>query len=242
MAAARGTVTVMDTAQTPAKPNPLLEIAVTIIVPAVVLMKFSGESSLGTVNALLLALAFPVVWGAWDGLRRRKLNWLSVLGVVSTLLTGGIGLLKLDAQWLAVKEAAVPGLIGLVVLGSTWTASPLIRLMVFNASLFDIDRIQKALTDRRTTVDFELRLRQGTLLLAGTFFFSSAANYILARWIVTSSAGSEAFNQELGRLTLLSYPIIAVPSMLMMMGLLYWLARQAKAMTGLDMGDMLHAA
>jgi hypothetical protein len=43
-------------------------------------------------------------------------------------------------------------------------------------------------------------------------------------------------------LTLLSYPIIAIPSMLMMMGLLYWLAREAKALTGLDMGEMLHGA
>ena len=231
----------MDIAKAPAKPNPLLEIAVTIIVPAVILMKLSGADRLGPLHALMLALAFPLAWGVWDGVRRRKLSWLAVLGVVSTLLTGGIGLLKLDPQWLAVKEAAVPGLIGLVVLGSTWTSSPLIRLMVFNASLFDIDRIQKALHERRTTVDFELRLRQGTLLLAGTFFFSAVANYVLARWIVTSPAGSEAFNQELGRLTLLSYPIIAIPSMLMMMGMLYWLARQAKALTGLNMGDMLQS-
>ena len=231
----------MDTAQAATKPNPLLEIGITIIVPAVILMKFSGESGLGSLNALLLALAFPLAWGVWDGVRRRKLNWLSVLGVVSTLLTGGIGLLKLDAQWLAVKEAAVPALIGLVVLGSTWTSSPLIRLMVFNASLFDIERIQKALHERRTTVNFELRLRQGTMLLAGTFFFSAVANYVLARWIVTSPAGSEAFNQELGRLTLLSYPIIALPFMAMMMGLMYWLARSAKSLTGLDLGDMMRS-
>jgi len=239
MALPRGTVQVMETTPTAAKPNPLLEIGVTIIVPALILMKFSGDADLGSLNALLLALAFPLSWGLWDGVRRRKLNWLSVLGVVSTLLTGGIGLLRLDAQWLAVKEAAVPGLIGLVVLGSTWTASPLIRLMVFNASLFDTERIQKALHERRTTVNFELRLRQGTMLLAATFFFSSAANYVLARWIVTSPAGSEAFNQELGRLTLLSYPIIALPSMAMMMALMVWLARSAKTLTGLNLSDMM---
>jgi hypothetical protein len=93
-----------------------------------------------------------------------------------------------------------------------------------------------------TTAAFDQRLRQGTALLAGTFFFSAVANYVLARWVVVSPAGTEAFNQELGRLTLLSYPVIAIPSTLMMMGLLYWLARQAKALTGLDMGDMLHPA
>jgi len=224
------------------KPNPLLEIAITIIVPALVLMKLSSADSLGPVRALLLALAFPLGWGLWDGFRRHKLNWLAVLGVVSTLLTGGIGLLALDARWLAVKEAAVPSLIGVVILGSIWTRNPLIRLLVFNASLFDVERVSAALAVKGTTAAFDKRLRQGTALLAGTFFFSAVANYVLARRVVVSPAGTEAFNQELGRLTLLSYPVIAIPSTLMMMGLLYWLARQAKALTGLDMGDMLHPA
>jgi hypothetical protein len=224
---------------TPSKPNPLLEIGITIIVPAVILMQLSSDQRLGNGRALLLALAFPIGWGLWDGWRRRKVNWLSVLGVVSTLLTGGIGLLKLDAQWLAVKEAAVPGLIGLVILGSVWTSSPLIRLMVFNATLFDVDRVHAALASRNNESAFEAKLRLGTVLLACTFFFSAVANYVLARWVVNSPAGTEAFNQELGRLTLLSYPIIAVPSMLMMMGLMLWLARGAKALTGLDLADML---
>jgi len=224
-----------------AKPNPLFEIVVTIVVPAVILMQLSGAARLGPLPALMLALSFPLGWGLWDGWRRRKLNWLAVLGVVSTLLTGGIGLLKLDAQWLAVKEAAIPGLIGLVVLGSNWTAWPLIRVLVFNPTLFDVDRVQAALEARHNVVPFELRLRTGTMLLAGTFFFSAVMNYLLARWVVTSPAGTEAFNEELGRLTLLSYPVIAVPSMVMMMALLFWLARGAKALTGLALGDMLRS-
>ena len=224
-----------------AKPNPLLDIAVTIIVPAIILMQLSSTERLGTLGALLLALAFPVGWGLWDGWRRRKLNWLSVLGVVSTLLTGGIGLLALDAFWLAVKEAAVSALIGLVILGSAWTASPLIRLLVFNASLFDVKRVHAALETKGNLRAFEQALRSGTILLAGTFFFSAVANFLLARWVVVSPAGTEAFNQELGRLTLLSYPVIAIPSMIMMMGLMYWLARQAKTLSGLEIGDMLHA-
>ena len=224
----------------PAKPNALLEIGVTILAPALVLMQFSGDQSLGPLNALLLALAFPLAWGLWDGWRRHKFNWLAALGVVSTLLTGGIGLMKLDPGWLAIKEAAVPTLIGLVIMGSAWTNKPLIHLMVFNASLFDVGRVQRALDAKGTAAAFEQRLRQGTFMLAGTFFFSAVANYFLTRAVVTSPAGTEAFNAELGRLTLLSYPIIAIPSMLMMMGMLYWLARQAKSLTGLELGDMLH--
>jgi len=219
--------------------NPLFEIVITILLPAVILMQLSAQSRLGPTAALLLALAFPVVWGIREGIKRGKVSAMAVLGVVSTLLTGGIGLLKVDPFWLAVKEAAVPGLIGLAVLGSNWTRWPLIRIFVFNHQIFDVPRVERALAERGTTVPFELRLRRGTLYLAGTFFFSSVMNYVLARWVVTSPAGSEAFNEELGRLTLLSYPVIALPSMIMMMALMWWLARGARELTGMDVGDMM---
>jgi hypothetical protein len=64
-------------------------------------------------------------------------------------------------------------------------------------------------------------------------------NYLLAKWIVTSPAGSTAFNEELGRLTLLSYPVIAIPSMLMMLAIFYYLWRTIHVMTGLTLEDIL---
>jgi hypothetical protein len=64
-------------------------------------------------------------------------------------------------------------------------------------------------------------------------------NYALATWIVTSPAGSAAFNEELGRLTLLSYPMIALPSMLIMMAALYYLARMIHVLAGLKLAEAL---
>jgi hypothetical protein len=40
-------------------------------------------------------------------------------------------------------------------------------------------------------------------------------------------------------MTLLSYPVIAIPSMLMMVGVLYFLARGAHRLTGLELEQML---
>jgi len=224
------------------KPNPWLELLITIVVPALVLMQLSGAQRLGPVGALLLALAFPLGYGGWVLVRERKLNLMASIGVVSTLLTGGIGLLALDAQWLAVKEAAVPGAIGLAVLISARTRSPLVRLLVFNRTLFDVDKVQQALRARGSEAEFERRLRAGTVMLAGTFVFSAVANYLLARWVVSSPAGTEAFNAELGRLTLLSYPVIAIPSMLMMGAVMFYLARGARRLTGLGLEQMLKHA
>lgn len=224
------------------KSNPLLELLINIVIPSVILMKFSGEQDLGAVGGLLVALAFPLGWGTIELLGRRKLNWFSVLGLVSILLTGGIGLLQLDTQWLAVKEAAIPGLIGLAVLLSARTRFPLVKTLLFSPALIDVARVQQQLQARGTSRDFETRLLRANHLLGGTFFFSAAMNYFLATWIVTSPAGSEAFNAELGRLTLLSYPMIALPSMLMMVAVLYYLARAMRELAGLKLVEALNPA
>jgi len=64
-------------------------------------------------------------------------------------------------------------------------------------------------------------------------------NYILASWIVSSPAGSAAFNEELGRLTLLSYPVIAIPSLLMMFAIFYYLWQTIHGMTGLALEEIM---
>jgi len=222
------------------KNNPLIELLVNIVIPSLILMKLSGAEQLGSVGALLLALAFPLGWGATDLVKRRKFNIFSALGLVNILLTGGIGLLQLDTQWLAVKEAAIPGIIGLVVLVSIRTPYPLVRTLLFNPSIIDVDKVHQHLAARGNVEAFEARLQNGTIMLSGTFFFSAVMNYLLATWIVTSPAGTEAFNAELGRLTLLSYPMIALPSTLMMMAVLYYLARSTKQLAGLGFMEILH--
>lgn len=224
-----------------AKPNnPLIDLLVTIVIPSVILMKFSGEADLGAVRALLLALAFPLAWGARDMIRRRKVNLFAVLGLVSILLTSGIGLLELDRQWLAVKEAAIPGLIGLVVIVSARTRYPLIRTLFYNPALIDVARVRQNLATRGTARAFEARLQAANWQLGGTLSFSAGMNYWLATWIVNSPAGSPAFNEELGRLTLISYPMIAIPSMLMMMAVFYGLARALRDLAGLKLMEVFN--
>ena len=227
---------------TPAhKPRPMIDLLVSIIIPSVILMKFSGEANLGASGALITALAFPISWGLFELIKYRKFNFIALLGLVSVLLTGGIGLLKLDPQWLAIKEAAIPGIIGIAVLISTQTKYPLIKTLLYNPKILDVDKISHKLAELGQTEVFEARLMKATYLLGGTFFFSSMMNYILAKWLVNSPAGSEAFNEELGQMTLLSYPMIAIPSMIMMMIIFYYLWRTIHGITGLSLEEIMHA-
>ena len=221
------------------RPTPLMDLAVSIVIPSLILMKLSAEDRLGPDGALLLALAFPLGWGFYELIKYRKMNWIALLGLVSVTLTGGIGLLQLDPQWLAIKEAAIPGLIGIVVLISTKTRFPLIRTLLYNPKVLNVDKVNEQLELKGHVEYFETRLLRATYFLSATFFFSSFMNYVLAKWIVRSPAGSEAFNDELGRMTLLSYPMIAIPSMLMMMAIFYYLWRTIHGLTGLRLEDII---
>lgn len=220
------------------KPRPFVDLMVSILLPSLILMKLSGEDNLGPLGALLAALSLPIGWGLFELIRYRKTNYIAILGLVSVLLTGGIGVLKLDTQWLAIKEAAVPGLIGLAVLLSTYTKYPLVRTILFNPQVIDVEKVKQRLEAHNAVEEFDKRLRRANFFLVGTFVFSAVMNYILAKWLVTSPSGTEAFNEELGELTLLSYPMIAIPSMLMMMAILYFLWKTIHGLTGLDLEEI----
>lgn len=223
------------------QPRPLIDMLISIIIPSVILMKLSGVEDLGASGALIVALAFPISWGLYELYKYRKFNFIALLGLVGVLLTGGIGLLKLDPQWLAIKEAAIPGLMGLAILISTYTRYPLIKTLLFNPSFMNVKKVQVKLTSRGSTKLFESRLQNATYWLSATFMFSAVMNYILAKWIVTSPSGSAAFNEELGQMTLLSYPIIAIPTTIMMMTIMYYLWRAIHDLTGLKLEDILVA-
>jgi len=53
----------------------------------------------------VVALLFPIGYGIWDWSKEKKINIFSALGLISVLLTGGIGLFELPTQWVAIKEA-----------------------------------------------------------------------------------------------------------------------------------------
>ncbi|MEO9588482.1 MULTISPECIES: VC0807 family protein [Marinobacter] len=221
------------------KPRPWVDLLVSIIIPSVILMKLSGDEYLGSVMALVIGLAFPLGWGLFELVRYRKYNFIAVLGIVSVGLTGGIGLMELDAGWLAIKEAAVPAVIGIAVLVSTRTRYPLVRTLLYNPSVLNVDKIQAVLKENDSEDEFEARLLKASYFFSLTFLFSSIMNYVLAKWIVTSPSGTQAFNEELGRMTLVSYPMIAIPSMIMMIAIFYYLWRSIRRLTGYTLEDVM---
>jgi len=221
--------------------NTLLELLFNIAIPSIILMKLSGEEYLGSMSALVVALLFPLGYGLYDFIKNKSLNFIALLGFLSTLLTGGIGLFELDVEWLAIKEAAIPLVIGLVVLISGFWGKPLIAKILLNPLLFNLDLIYETLSNKGKTEEFKAKIQRANHLLSVTFVFSATMNYLLAKWIVVSPAGTTQFNEQLGEMTMLSYPVIAIPSTIMLFAIMFYVVKSVMKLTSLKLEQVLHA-
>ncbi|MBC8010290.1 MAG: MFS transporter [Burkholderiales bacterium] len=225
----------------PQRENLLINIACTIIAPAVVLAQLSNPERLGPVVALVIALAFPIGYGVWDFLQRRKFNFVAGIGFASTLLTGGFALAQVDGIWFAIKEASVPAVIGLMVLLSTKSKRPLVREFIYNDQVIDVSKVDAALAARGARPDFERLLGQAAIMVTLAFLLSAVLNFVLARLIITAPALTEEFNKQVSKMTLWSYVVISLPTMAMMMWAVFRLLAGIKKLTGLELEQVFHA-
>jgi len=228
------------TARPEKQENLLINILFNVAAPALILAKASSEARLGPVWALIVALAFPLGYGGYDLITRRKWNFFSILGFTSVLLTGGLGLLKVDGFWFAVKEASIPAIFGIAVVGSLWTKTPLVRTFLYNDKVIDTGKVHAVLVERTNTDAFDRLLVHATWFLATSFFLSAVLNFGLARYLLKSPSGTPAFNEELGKMTAMSWPVIVLPSMVVTLGALWYLMAGIRRLTGLKLEEIFH--
>ncbi len=216
----------------------LANLGFNIVIPALILSKLSGEHYLGPVLAVVAALAFPVIYGLRDYRLAHKPNFFSILGVFNVLLTGGMSLLNLDPKYIAIKEAAIPSLIGLATLISIYTPYPLVRTFLFNEQMMQVEKVHAALEHHNALAKFEYHLTMASYMVAGSFFLSAALNYGLAKYLLVSPPGSTELAQELGKMTALSFPVIALPCTIVLAGALYYLLSNIQKLTELTLDDI----
>lgn len=218
----------------------LLELALCIVIPVLILRNFSAEDSLGPSKALIVALFFPLCAGLYDLYKERKFSLVPTIGFISILLTGGIGVLKLPKEYIAIKEALVPLGFGLAVVFSIIVKKPFIRSLLFTNVLFDVNKISSKVEENNKVDELERTMIDATWILAASFLLSSVLNYALAKWIIVSETGTEAFNKEFGTMTALSYPVIALPTMLVTLYAMYFVISRIKRITGFEFEELFH--
>lgn len=215
----------------------MLSLLLNIVAPTIIMMRFAGEDKLGPINALLLALAFPFVYGMYGMIRERKIGWMPIIGLVSILISGGVGLLRLPAEWIAVKEATIPLVLALAIIISSWIGRPLAR--IFLDQILDKERVHTALRERGAFEEYERRTSIATWLLAGAFFLSAALNFILATVVVTADGGTQEYTEQIGRMTALSFPVITIPVFVVLTGTILYIMNTVSKLTGLESEDVL---
>lgn len=224
--------------------NSWMNLIFNIILPVLILNKLTKY--LGPLNALLLALAFPLCYGIYDLIKRKKVNAFSALGLINVSVTGGLALLGIHGFWFAVKEAAFPTLVGLFVFGSAFSKKPFIESIFLNPGVMKVDLLEEKLKLHDKQGEFHQHLRKATMWLSLSFVFSAVCNFLLARHIftninadLTSEAKSILLNEQIAKMTTWSMTIIMVPSILFLLGIFWYLMRGVKEYSGLTTDDLM---
>ncbi len=227
--------------------NPLISLAFNIALP-VVILNYSSRlfPSLNPIISLCVALSFPVVYGIIDYIKNNKhKNVLSIVGTVNILLTGGFALFTLEGIWFAVKEAAIPCLIGFWVLFSSFTDKSLMKWVVNKSSIFRTEAIAFHIDSLSKKNHYEKLLRKSTLYLSYCFFFSAVLNFILGIRIFEDKSvlfgvdKQNMLNEQIADMTWISFLVIGLPLTVISGWTLWWFVSRLQKLTGLALEQIL---
>ena len=254
-------MTTQKEAPKPAQEHPLANILINVLIPVLALSYLSkdpamqemlGKSAkfwhIGPVKALFVALAFPICYGVWFFAKTKKMNFFSGLGLFSVLLTGGLtlflwnkdGTVKEHAAVLfGLKEASIPFVLGIAIIASHWSKTPLLRTFLYSDSLFDINKIEKKVAELGKETEYRKVILDATLLFAGSFLLSTLMNFGMAMWFLgdldhTAPDARELYNAQVAKVTGWGFVVIGVPIMLFLFLTLRKLLKGLHRVTGLE--------
>lgn len=224
-----------------AQPNPIADLLLTVVLPSAALEWLSKADRLGPFWALVVALLMPLGFGIYCFITRGGLNFFSVLGLVAVLLTGGLGLLKLDAFWFAVKEASVPIFLGLAFPLSHRLGRPLVDSILLTPQLINRPALDNAIVTPEQRAGFSRLLWRASWGMGGGMLFSATANFFLAMRLLGDKApGSEEFVKAIGTLNWAGFLVIGIPLMGVMLVVLFSFLRGVQRLTGLERDDLMN--
>jgi hypothetical protein len=225
--------------------NNFSNIFVNIIIPVLILNK-GAKFGLTPVQALCLALTFPLANGIYSLVKTKKINFISVLGLVNILFSGVLTLLALGGIWFAVKEAIFPLLIGVFVFLSSRSKKPFFETMFLNPAIFNIEKLNENLDTEFKKLAFKNLIIKSTQYLSMSFLLSAALNFVLSLYIftplsadLTTEQKQQLLNQQLSHMTMYSMVVILVPTLIFVGLIMYNAFKKTSDLTGLKMDDLM---
>lgn len=225
----------------------ILNLVINIILPSILLDKLSknfGEN--GPLIALLVGISLPISYAIWEWVKFKRRSFVSLLGFLNVLFTGGFALLHLEGKWFAWKEAIFPSLIGVFVYFSVYMKKPFIEHVFYNPNLFDLEKLESALKANQTEKEFRLHLLKATKFLSFSFFLSAILNYALATYIfqpistnLSQLEQATLLNEQISRMNWMSFVVIMLPSMICLMLILRYLLQGINKYAGLKFQEVM---
>ncbi|MFD2257566.1 VC0807 family protein [Luteolibacter algae] len=244
----------------PAQEHPLANILINVLIPVLALSYLSKDPEvqqllgkavkpwhIGPLKALIVALIFPISYGLWFFAKTKKMNFFSGLGLFSVLLTGGLtlflwnkdGTIKENAAVLfGLKEASIPFVLGIAIVASHWSKTPLLRTFLYSDSLFDINKIESKVDLLGKQADYQRVLFSATLLFSASFFISTLLNFGLSMYFLgdldhLATNAREVYNAKVAKITGWGFAVIGVPIMAFLFFTLRKLLKGLREITGL---------
>ncbi len=227
--------------------NVFISLLCNIVIPVFILQKgaklgFDGAATI----SLIVALAFPFIYGIHDYIKNKNKNIVSILGVLNILITGVFAIAEFEGHWFAVKEAAIPFILGIGVLISIKLKKPFMRFLIFQSGAFKRELLEEKIKENGNENEFNKQLNFSTSLLSISFFISSALNYFLALRIfiiidqsLPSEKRKELLNQQIADMNWMGILVISVPLMVFLGFILWDFFRHIKKLSGLSLEELV---
>lgn len=246
----------------PKQEHPLANILINVVIPSVVLEVLSKDPTLqkvprpwhiGPLWGMLVAVAIPLAYGIWYFFQSRKFNVFSALGLVGVALSGLIALYLWNADgtvkpnagiYVGTSEALIPLILGLAILWSQRSGTPLIRVFLYNDSIFDVPKIERAVADRSEESRYGKLLGTANRLFAFSFFLSAVMNVVMVLWLFRAfdekAAGArDAYTSIMSTMRWAGFLAIGLPLMGILIFILMKLLKGLKELTGLKDDELM---
>ena len=150
------------------------------------------------------------------------------------------GSVKENADLLfAIKEAAIPLMLGAAMLYSHKTKNPMIDVFFLNPDIFDISKIEETAKEKNTFNDYLAFRLKLTWMFASSFLLSSVLNFILAMYLLKDANDKESYNLAVGKVMGYGYLVIGIPLMMIMIACLLYLMKPISRITGLTREEFM---
>ncbi len=231
----------------------LLNVFLSVLAPVLVLDHCSAAGDkwyhLGTTWAMVVALSLPIACGIYSFVTEKKVELLTIFGLLGTILTGivtiyantgdGAAIRPDTPWWYAAKEALIALLLAGAMLVNIRKEGSMLRAFVYSDAIFDVKTIEKTADEKGRRAEYDATLNNAAYMTAASLFFSAAANFALALYFLLPVLGepaaeqAELYNYAVSKMTWMGLLIIGVPLLITLMLVMRYLCKRITAITEL---------